>query len=76
MISVYGIPPLSDAERKERQDKLYAYLKAVVEAELINPECDYDSERQTALLRKIALSDLSLSQRDALVELLENNEKE
>lgn len=74
MASVYGIPDPTPEEIEIKEKEVYNYLKALIEAELINPEHDYDGERQTALLKKIAIYPLSAHRRTELVALLTNNE--
>jgi len=69
--SVYGIPPRTPEEREEDENEMYAYIKALVEAEKINPDDDWDGIRATKLLRKIAESPLREEQRKDLVALLD-----
>jgi len=74
VISVYGIHPFTPKEIEENEIRLFTYLKALIQAELINPEDDYDGDREMALLKKVAISSLSASRRTELVTLLIKDE--
>lgn len=75
-MTVYGIPPLSPEERQETQNELYRWLRATIEAELINPNPDWGNTREQALIKLVAASDLTTSQREELVNLFENKGNE
>lgn len=74
VISVYGIQPFTPEQIEERETEVFAYLKALIQAELINPENDYDKDRELSLLKKIAISPISLRRRTELVTLLLKDE--
>lgn len=65
----YGIN-LSPDDIQSRYNDISNYLRALINAEKINPDDDYDNERELALLTKIALSDLPYYMRNELVVLL------
>lgn len=73
-ISVYGIPSLSREEVILMQHKLFMYLEALIRAERLNPESDYEGTREVGLLKKIATSDTTVEQRTTLMLLLEGRE--
>lgn len=68
-MSGYGIVLSKDDIERMDNDR-FNYLKALINAEKLNPDDDYDSEREIALLTKIALSDLPYYMRNDLVTLL------
>jgi len=70
----YGIQ-LSEEDIKRHKENLYKYLEAIIKAEQLNPETDWESIRQTALLRQIAESDLPYFDRRKLVHMLLGNEE-
>lgn len=72
MTSIYGVPydPIWEAEKRKRA---FDYLKALIEAEKINPDLDYDNDRENLLLKQIAVSDCDYFQRGELVRLLNIN---
>lgn len=74
VISVYGIQPFTPEQIEVRENEVFAYLKALIQAELINPENEYDKGRQISLLKKIAISPISFRRRTELVTLLLNDE--
>ena len=77
--SVYGIPPRSREQIILDQHRLFMYMEALIKAERLNPELDYDGNRDKDLLRRIAVSDLTLEQRTTLTILLlrgESNEED
>lgn len=69
----YGIH-LTPDDIDRMNNKRFNYLKALINSEKINPDDDYDSEREIQLLTKIALSDLPYFMRNDLVSLLNNND--
>lgn len=75
MISIYGIRH-DDASDRHRRQLTLDYLKAKIAAEKINPEDDYDNERQIQLLKEIALSDCDYWQRAELVKLMDIQPKD
>lgn len=68
-MSSYGII-LTPEDIQRMNNELFVYLKALISAEKLNPEDDYDNEREIQLLTKIALSDLPYFMRNDLVTLL------
>lgn len=74
--SVYG--NIVDPEwEKQRQIKEYTYLEALINAEKLNPEQDWEGERRYELMKKIAQSDLSVRpDRNKLISLLEKEESD
>jgi hypothetical protein len=78
-VSIYGsLPhPNWDWERRQRE---FNYLKAIIEADKLNPLSDVDNERLISFLKKIAESCLDTLQRIQLIRLLniddENDEDE
>ena len=70
IVSVYGIPEMSEEEKAAFRLKCFNYIKAKVEAERLCPQMDYGGERQFKLLKEIALSDCDYFQRRYLVKLL------
>ena len=75
----YGIQVTQD-DLTRWQNERFVYLEALNKAEKLNPKEDWESERQNKFLRRIAISDLTQSQRLSLVVLLtgedHNNEDE
>lgn len=69
-MSVYGIPPLSYEEQVKAEQKVYAYLNALIDAENMNP--DKDEDYYEKILTKIAMSDLGVLFRQQLVYKLNN----
>jgi len=70
VISVYG--GIIDPEWQERRNRmLYEYLEAVIKAENLNPDSDYEGDRKYELLKKIAQSELECPKRNSLIQLLE-----
>ena len=67
---VYGSIPRTPEEVLADQQRRYEYLEAVIKAEELNPDQDYDNERSTSILVKIAVSDLPDYFRIKLVGLL------
>lgn len=67
----YGII-LTQEDIEIRQNEYYIYLKALIKAEQLNPEEDWDNDRELKLLRRIAIGDLTKDQRIKLVFLLTN----
>lgn len=74
--SIYGIPEMTKEERRAYYQRIYDYLEALINAEKLNPQSDYDGSRQLGLLKKIALCDCEYFQRQKLVLLLLNHENE
>jgi len=72
--SVYGIPPPSREEIIIMQHRLFMYLEALIRAERLNPERDYEGTREVGLLKRIATSDTTVEQRMTLTLLLLGNE--
>lgn len=70
----YGIV-LTPEDIKRNQENLYKYLEALINAEQLNPEQDWENIRETALLRQVAESDLEYLDRRKLVHLLLGNEE-
>lgn len=68
-MSSYGIILTPEDIQRMNNDR-FNYLKALINAEKLNPDDDYDSEREIAILTKIALSDLPYFMRNDLVTLL------
>lgn len=73
-ISVYGIPELTSEEKAEQQEEYYKYLQALINAEKLNPDDDWEGVRATKLLRKIASSFLTEVQRKDLMALLDDGD--
>lgn len=73
--SVYGIPPLSPEEIILKQHRLFMYLEALVRAERLNPDIDYDMAREIELLKRVGMSDLTVAQRTTLTLLIYGNEE-
>ena len=73
---VYGT--IIDPEwEKGQQEREYLYLEALIKAEQLNPNDDYDGERRYDLLKKIAKSGLDLRPyRNNLIDLLESDTEE
>lgn len=69
----YGIV-LSEEDIKRNQEATFKYLEAIIMAEELNPEQDWDNVRETALLRQVAESDLGYFDRRKLVHLLLGDE--
>ena len=65
----YGIV-LSKEDIERMDNDRFNYLKALINAEKLNPNDDYDNEIEISLLTKIALSDLPYYMRNDLVTLL------
>lgn len=76
IMSIYGIPDPTPEEIEKRQNMVYNYLKALIDAENLNPETDWDGVIETRLLKKIAIADLNQDQRTELTILLVGNENE
>lgn len=76
-MNVYGTIPRTPKEILDDQSRRYAYLESLINAEELNPDEDYDDERSTGILVKIAVSDLPEHFRRKLVRLLniENDEE-
>lgn len=75
MASIYGFFPDNETVwREEKYRRVFAYLKAKIDAEKINPEEDYDREIHIAILSEIATSDLDFWRRRELVNLLKQEE--
>jgi hypothetical protein len=72
-VPIYGVL-WHDGGASFRQ-KIYYYLEALIKAESINPQADYDGERYNELIEKIALSDLPYGKRHDLVQLLKSSIK-
>lgn len=72
--SIYGIPEMTKEERREYYQRIYNYLEALINAEKLNPQRDFDGSRELSLLKKIALCDCEYFQRQKLVLLLFNHE--
>jgi hypothetical protein len=70
-ISTYGIH-LSEFDKLNISKRRYDYMKALVNAELLNPDSDWDSERFIDVLKQIAESDLTQTERTELVCILKN----
>jgi hypothetical protein len=70
VVSVYGIPAMSEEEKEKHKQKCFNYIKAKIEAERLNPISDYYGSRDLQLLKEIALSDCDYFQRRDLVALL------
>lgn len=73
-MNVYGIPPRTPEQVEYDQQRHFNYIKSLIEAESLNPEDDYDREREWCLLEKISISECSQFQREQLVALLKKNE--
>jgi hypothetical protein len=73
-ISVYGILPLTPEQILLQQHRLFMYLEALIRAERLNPESDYEGIRKIELLKRISMSDTTVVQRVSLLLLLEGNE--
>lgn len=69
-MTVYGLIQRTKDEILEDQKSHFEYLKALISAEQLNPEDDYDNEREISLLRKVAVSPCNENQRSQLVIML------
>lgn len=69
-VSVYGFFPDPEWE-KQRQEKVFLYFKARIDAEKINPEPDYDLVKKLRLAKEIMVADLSMQQRAFLADMLD-----
>jgi hypothetical protein len=71
---MYGVPPRTPEQIAEEQELYFKYMKALIEAEKLNPEEDMDGIRERALLKRVAISGLTQQQRLSLAILLLGNE--
>ena len=77
IVHVYGSGLIDPEWAKKRQEEEYLYLEALIKAEKLNPEPDYDGENRYALLKKIAESNLDVAPyRNRLIKLLEEDTEE
>lgn len=73
-IMEYGIKVTAE-DIARWQNELFIYLQALINAEKLNPEEDYEGIREQKLLRRIAMADLTKEQRTTLTILLLGNEE-
>lgn len=76
---VYGCFPSPEQQKQDEyieRKKLYKYLQSKIKTELLNPEPDYDNEREVVLLKMVAVSDLHFSERILLVNIILNEQIE
>lgn len=78
VISVYGIPDKTPEEElngiKRMNGEAYLYMKALIEAEFINPhkEMDYDGNYRYEWMKKIAVCETTPQYRQSLIDLFES----
>jgi hypothetical protein len=69
-IAVYGIMMPKEDEKKAAKERIFNYIKALIEAERLNPEPDFDNERELGLLQKITVCECNAYQRRQLAKML------
>ena len=76
IVSIYGTLPLNEDEKAKKRTRHYEYFKALINAELLNPEPDYDGVMEKRLLKMVSQSCLDEYQRTELTYLISPDDDE